>query len=119
MEPQWIREPQGRMGTGHWPNHSPLDCEDVKKNLHPNSRLLWLSHCKYDCSYNVFANGSSLGLRLIMQRKIWRPVEGYRWKLSVCVYGNQAAFTLPDQMMDGHTVSLAQIEYRTAALFQP
>lgn len=67
----------------------------------------------------MFANGSLLGLRLIMQRKVWRPVEVYRWKLSVCVYGNQAAFTLPDQMMDGHTVSLAQIESRMAALFQP
>lgn len=37
----------------------------------------------------------------------------------MCVYGNQAAFTLPDQMMDGHTVSLALIKSRTAALFQP
>lgn len=63
----------------------------------------------------MFANGSSLGLRLIMQRKVWHLVEGYRWKLSVCVYGNQAAFTLPDQMMDGHTVSLAHIESHCSA----
>lgn len=90
------------MGTGHWPNHSPSGYEDIKKASlkHPNSRLLLLLHRKYDCSYYMFANGSSLGLRLIMQRKVWRPVEGYRWKLSVCVYGNQVAFTLPDQMMD-------------------
>ncbi len=62
MEPQWIREPQGRKGTGHWPNHSPSGYEDIKKASlkHPNSRLLLLLHRKYDCSYYMFANGSSL-----------------------------------------------------------